>query len=70
MSLPIFPFIDGFGAYRNSYCSLKAYYAIPASLSYGERRDVNNVFMLTIGSQGSAIYDLPIGLVFSSIRPS
>ena len=58
LSLPYLLFIDGFGVHRNMYRSLKAFYLIPANLSYEERRKVANVFTLTLGPHGAALGDV------------
>jgi hypothetical protein len=57
-SIPMLLFIDGFGVHRNMYCSLKAFYMIPAGLSYSERRKVGNIFTLTLGPHGASMEDV------------
>jgi hypothetical protein len=56
-AMPISLFIDGFGIYRNTYRSLKAFYITLASLSYAERRKVSNMFTLTLGPDGTSFGD-------------
>lgn len=52
-SFPYLLFIDDFGVHRNMYRALKAFYIIPACLSYDERRKIANVFTLTLGPHGA-----------------
>lgn len=66
-SLPYLLFIDDFGIHRNMYRALKAFYLIPACLSYEERRKVENVFTLTLGPHGATI-DAVVGAFSRSIR--
>ncbi|KAE8357875.1 hypothetical protein BDV27DRAFT_150949 [Aspergillus caelatus] len=57
-SVPFLLFIDEFGAHRNMYRALKAFYLIPAGLSYSARRQVGNLFTLTLGPHGAAVEDV------------
>ncbi|KAL9030964.1 MAG: hypothetical protein Q9196_000960 [Gyalolechia fulgens] len=57
-SLPFALFIDDFGIHRNSYRALKAFYWIPSSLPYEERRKLANVFTLTLGPHGAIMDDV------------
>lgn len=57
-SLPLILFIDDFPVHRNMYRSLKAFYWIPASLPYHERRKIANVFTLTLGPHGADLKDV------------
>ena len=54
-SLPYLLFIDDFGVHSNMYRALKAFYIVPANLSYEERRKIANVFTLTLGPHDAAI---------------
>ena len=58
ISFPYLLFIDDFGVHRNMYRALKAFYLIPACLSYSERRKVANVFTLTLGPHGAQLKDV------------
>ena len=58
ISMPYMLFIDDFGVHRNMYRALKAFYLIPACLSYEERRKLANVFTLTLGPHGANINDV------------
>ena len=67
LSLPYILFIDDFGIHRNMYRALKAFYLIPASLSYDERRKLANVFTLTLGPHGAKIEDV-IGAISRPVQ--
>ena len=58
ISFPYLLFIDDFGIHRNMYRALKAFYLIPACLSYEERRKIANVFTLTLGPHGANLTDV------------
>jgi len=51
-------FIDNFGIYRNNYKVLKAFYWIPANLSYKKRKKIVNNFTLTLGPHGADVKDI------------
>ena len=63
VSFPYLLFVDDFGIHRNMYRALKAFYLIPACLSYDERRKLANVFTITLGPHGANLDD-----VIESIR--
>ena len=56
--MPYLLFIDDFGVHRNMYRALKAFYLIPACLTYEERRKLANVFTLTLGPHGAGLSDV------------
>lgn len=58
LSFPYLLFIDDFGVHRNMYRALKAFYLIPACLSYDERRKLANVFTLSLGPHGADLNDV------------
>lgn len=57
-SFPYFLFINDFGIHRNMYRALKAFYLIPACLTYEKRRKLANVFTLTLEPHGASIHDI------------
>lgn len=53
VSVPYFIFLDGFGLYRNAYCSLKGMYITPAGMNVSNRTRLYNMYVLMIGPFGS-----------------
>jgi hypothetical protein len=58
ISLSFILFIDDFGIHRNMYRAAKAFYLIPACLSFVERQKIANVFTLTLGPHGADPQDV------------
>ena len=58
LSLPLTPFIDGFGLYSNAYRSLMGIYFLMAAFSAKERSRMSNVLPLTLGPHGSNMTDV------------
>ncbi|OAF62844.1 hypothetical protein VC83_00622 [Pseudogymnoascus destructans] len=57
ISMPLIIFIDGFGVYRNMYCSLIGIYTIAAQ-SLQDRMKRSNVFVITLGPHGAKLNDV------------
>lgn len=53
-TIPFLLFINKFGVHHNMYNACKGFYIIPAGLSYSERRQVRNLFTLTLGPHGTS----------------
>ena len=55
-------FADGFGLYRNMYCSLTAVYAMPSGLTGAKWQKSQNCYTLTLGPHGLEFNNVAIGI--------